>query len=169
MENSAHPQSAPNPAGKGVEASDISVKQVLMVLGIFVGVGVAIHFIAGWQIRHYLKTHEEADLVRRQYEVLPQVTASRQRWPEPHLQISPSTDLREFRAWEDAELNSYGWIDKTSGVVRIPIERAMDLVLQKGLPTRTGTNRAKTDGSNLQYIQNRRGEYVPPQGQGGKQ
>jgi hypothetical protein len=169
MENSAHPQSAPNPAGKGVEASDISVKRVLIVLGVFVAVGVAIHLIVGWQIIHYLKSHQEADSQARKQEVLPQVTASRQRWPEPRLQISPVTDLREFRAREDAELNSYGWINKTAGVVRIPIERAMDLVLKKGLPARTGTNEIKTSGSSLQYIQKRRGEYVPPQGQGGKQ
>src|SRR5690242_13095314 len=49
--------------------------------------------------------------------------------PFPLLQVSPSLDLERFRTREEAELHSYGWINRTGGVVRIPIERAMDLVL----------------------------------------
>src|SRR5579875_1217650 len=33
-------------------------------------------------------------------------------------------------------LNSYGWVDRKAGIVRIPIDQAMDLLLQKGLPVR---------------------------------
>jgi hypothetical protein len=58
----------------------------------------------------------------------------------PRLQVSPAADLREFRAREEAELNSYGWIDQTSGVVRLPIEEAMKQLLQKQLPVRSGPN-----------------------------
>jgi hypothetical protein len=39
-----------------------------------------------------------------------------------------------MRAEEDASLNSYGWVDKEQGVVHIPIERAMDTVVERGLP-----------------------------------
>jgi hypothetical protein len=63
-------------------------------------------------------------------------------FPEPRLQLAPREDLRALRAWEEAALNSYGWIDRTAGVVRLPIERAMDLIVQRGLPVRAqdGTN-----------------------------
>ena len=37
---------------------------------------------------------------------------------------------------EEQTLNSYGWVDQQAGVVRIPIDRAMDLLAQRGLPTR---------------------------------
>ena len=37
-------------------------------------------------------------------------------------------------AAEHADLNSYGWVDRTSGIARIPIDRAMQLVLERGLP-----------------------------------
>lgn len=45
---------------------------------------------------------------------------------------------RELRAQEDAWLSSYGWIDEAAGTVHIPIERAMELMLESGFPTRDG-------------------------------
>lgn len=56
--------------------------------------------------------------------------------PPPRLESNPAVDFEEFRAAEDAKLNSYGWVDTDAGIVRIPIERAMDLIVQRGLPTR---------------------------------
>jgi hypothetical protein len=60
--------------------------------------------------------------------------------PEPRLQVHPREDLRELRAQEDALLHSYQWVDKSAGVVRIPIEQAMRLTIERGLPTRKATN-----------------------------
>src|SRR5437762_1164629 len=51
-------------------------------------------------------------------------------------QIASDADLKQLRATEDAVLTTYGWIDRKNGIVRIPIDRAMDLLLQRGLPTR---------------------------------
>jgi hypothetical protein len=56
--------------------------------------------------------------------------------PEPRLQVNPREDLRQLRAQEDALLHSYQWVDKPTGVVRIPIEQAMRLTIERGLPTR---------------------------------
>ena len=56
--------------------------------------------------------------------------------PEPRLQDAPAIDLARFRAREEEELSTYGWIDKPNGIVRIPIERAMELVAREGLPAR---------------------------------
>lgn len=56
--------------------------------------------------------------------------------PEPQLQRAPAMDLKEFQAGEEAVLNNYGWVDAEKGIVRIPVERAMKLVEQEGLPAR---------------------------------
>ena len=56
--------------------------------------------------------------------------------PEPRLQTDPRRDLADLRAREDELLNSYGWVDKNAGIVRIPIESAMTLMLERGLPAR---------------------------------
>lgn len=54
--------------------------------------------------------------------------------PEPRLQANPQADMRTMREKEDAVLNHYGWMDPNRGVVRIPIDRAMELVAERGLP-----------------------------------
>lgn len=55
--------------------------------------------------------------------------------PEPRLQSSPGLDNLAFKKRQEEALTTYGWIDRSSGIVRIPIERAIDLTLQKGLPS----------------------------------
>lgn len=54
--------------------------------------------------------------------------------PEPRLLPKPVEQLRALRAEEDETLSTYGWTDRANGVVRIPIDRAMDLVVERGLP-----------------------------------
>jgi hypothetical protein len=54
---------------------------------------------------------------------------------EPRLQQFPRNELYEFRMKEEAELHTYGWVDKNAGTVHIPIEDAMRLMLQRGVFT----------------------------------
>ncbi len=56
--------------------------------------------------------------------------------PKPRLQQDPHADLVKLRAAEDSVLLTYGWVNKDSGLVRIPITRAMQLLAEKGLPVR---------------------------------
>lgn len=55
--------------------------------------------------------------------------------PRLLLQRNPVEDMREMRRDTNVILNSYGWVDKRAGVVRIPITEAMKLTLERGLPT----------------------------------
>jgi len=54
--------------------------------------------------------------------------------PAPQLQTSPQQDLKRMREYEEQRLRTAGWIDRQAGVTHIPIEQAMDLVAQRGLP-----------------------------------
>lgn len=54
--------------------------------------------------------------------------------PAPLLQTAPAADLRALRAEEAARLDSYGWVDRDTGVVHIPIAQAMKEVVAKGIP-----------------------------------
>ena len=51
--------------------------------------------------------------------------------PRPRLQTTPRLDLAARRKAEDATLNSYAWIDRSAGTIRIPINRAMDLLVER--------------------------------------
>lgn len=85
----------------------------------------------------------------------PAVARSQVYFPQPREQIAPNEELKTFRARENAELNSYGWIDRKAGEVRIPIDRAMDILLERGLPTRGGPGPASAGPSTLQLQQQR--------------
>jgi hypothetical protein len=55
-------------------------------------------------------------------------------FPQPRLEVKPGANLAELRAAEESDLNSYGWVDRNTRTVRIPIDRAMQLILERGLP-----------------------------------
>lgn len=56
-------------------------------------------------------------------------------FPQPRLQLDDGAqDLADLHRREDLLLNYYSWVDEGKGTVRIPIERAMQLIAQKGLP-----------------------------------
>lgn len=56
--------------------------------------------------------------------------------PAPRLQVDPKKDLDDHRAAEDRILTTFGWVDQNAGTVRVPIERAMEMVVAQGLPAR---------------------------------
>jgi hypothetical protein len=120
------------PRREGYESSDISSKVVVLFGAGLIGAAVAIHLLI-WLLYVYFG-QAAAATYSRQYPLawsgpppLP---------PAPVLQVKPREELKQFRADEDAVLGSYAWIDAQAGVVRIPIERAMALVVQRGLPVR---------------------------------
>ena len=53
--------------------------------------------------------------------------------PEPRLQQFPRTEYYEHRLTEQQKLDGYSWVNKDAGIVRIPIERAMRLTLERGV------------------------------------
>ena len=58
-----------------------------------------------------------------------------QQFPAPRLQNDDgSQETANLHAREDLLLEHYSWIDQSQGKVRIPIERAMELIAQSGLP-----------------------------------
>ena len=54
--------------------------------------------------------------------------------PAPNLQVDPRQQLLDLRADEQRILTTYGWVDETNGLTHIPIDRAMDLLVDQGLP-----------------------------------
>ena len=57
--------------------------------------------------------------------------------PTPALQTQPFRDVYVLRGEEAKKLDTYGWVDKEGGVARLPVNRAMELMLQRGFPVRT--------------------------------
>jgi hypothetical protein len=136
--------SSPNQeTNPGFEATDVSPNAIwLVTAGIVVSVAVVIMAVT-WMF-HYLIRRDLASQQRSEIDrVTKAVAATRPNFPAPRLQVAPQVDLAALRAREDADLNGYGWVDRKAGVVRIPIERAMDLLVQRGLPVRGQPNAPK--------------------------
>jgi len=113
-------------SGSGHEPQDADVLSLAMIIGALLLCG-ALVFIAVSAMMHALSV--------RQNQGAPTKEVPRGNdFPEPGLQIRPVDDLAKLQARDEAELNSYGWIDKPAGVVRIPVERAMQLLVERGLP-----------------------------------
>lgn len=148
----AKPQGKPRRAGAGYEKRDANAKWIFGSVVFLLVAGLIMHFVLAGVMERLGKTPYPTDAwsgTRRGDQATLAAKAV------PHLQIMPVEDLNAFRAREEVELNSYGWIDRTAGVVRIPITRAMDLLLERGLPVRTGTNAATTGPSTYELQQQR--------------
>jgi hypothetical protein len=74
-------------------------------------------------------------MVPEQRMKFPPVQAAHE-FPTPQLQVNDTAEMAEEIAQENAKLTHYQWVDENQGVVRIPIDKAMQLVLQRGLPAR---------------------------------
>ena len=74
----------------------------------------------------------------------PELLVTDQTPPKPRLQADPTVDLNRFRQEEERLLNSYGWVDQAHGIVRIPIQQAMELIARQGLPPGQGQPRTTT-------------------------
>jgi len=117
------------PAG-GRERRDLSPRAVgLFFLGLVVAIGLVLVLTA--RLFDFL----DARAARRDAAPSP-LAAARPLPPPPRLQVQGRTDLQALHAAEDDILNGYGWVDRDAGVVRIPIDRAMSLLAERGLPSR---------------------------------
>ncbi len=142
------PQRAPAEGPAGYESRDARVAWIFAFILFLALAGVCVHFGLSAMLAHLQKKPAPTDA----WHPAANVAAAPQPRPAlPPLQISPPADLEKFRAREDSELNSYGWVNHTSGIVRIPITRAMDLLLEKGLPSTSNA----TGPSNLELQQQR--------------
>jgi hypothetical protein len=113
------------------EESDINVRAILWFVVILTAVALACHAVT--YVMFEVMDRYEA---RNEPYVTPLAQPAGQPPPEPRLQTTPWTDLRQLRAQEQQYLHSYGWVDEKLGVARIPIAKAKELLLERGLPVR---------------------------------
>ena len=134
-----------NTTGHGdYERRDIGVGGVLYFLAGLVAAGLIVHFVvSGFYSYLEKRWSAEQSPISPLVEKAPTDTRHVQRdypqtaFPSPRLEEDERGQLNGIRTEEENTLNSYGWVDQKAGVVRIPIDRAMDLTAEKGLPVRS--------------------------------
>ena len=148
-------KSANSAGNDGYEHSDIGTAGVLYFLAGLIVAGLLVYFVVDG-VYSYLDKRAAAE----QAPVSPLVTNApadtrhlppeyktdseradyekylEKKFPAPQLETDERTQLNRVRVLEESALSTYDYIDKNAGTVRIPIDRAMDLIAQRGLPVR---------------------------------
>jgi hypothetical protein len=106
------------------ESSDMDPKYVLYFAVALVIFAAAVYGGLWWMFHRF-----EAEQAQR--EGPPPLVDVPEARPQPHLQISPQGDLEELHRQENEILTSYGWIDREKAIARIPIDRAMQVFLER--------------------------------------
>jgi hypothetical protein len=129
---------SPHGESAGLYDRDLNIKAVV-ITGVALALGTAVVFALMWGFYLGLKQLDRAkDLPPSP---IPEANIA-QPPPEPRLQESPGIDLQRLRAEEERILTTYGWVDREAGIVRIPIENAIDLLAETGLPVKEDVEQA---------------------------
>jgi hypothetical protein len=120
--------------GPGHEKNDVSIRGIVLFVVWLVGVGIGVQILMWGVFR--LFAHETKSLDRP---VPAMVEKSLRRLPPaPRLEDRPLAPRTLLNARENARLSSYGWVEKSKGLVHIPIDRAMDLIAERGIAETKG-------------------------------
>ena len=146
-------------ASKGFESSDVRVSGVvtfLVALTIFAVVTALLAYGVGKVINarmmkedgprsKWAQTVDTRPLgnMPNNPEMQNKLAEMTQNFPTPRVQTDDGNqDVTDLHAHEDLLLSNYSWADQSQGKVRIPIERAMELIAQRGLPLATAVEQA---------------------------
>lgn len=113
------------------EESDINARYVVLTgVGILVFMYVAAMFV---YLPFKFFSHQRAKESPPPLPITAQAVHGVYLPPEPRLQQDPERDLAQYMMAQNAKLNSYAWVDRQTGIVSIPIDQAMDLIVQRGI------------------------------------
>jgi hypothetical protein len=137
----------------GFEQEDLSSRTALYFLAGLVLVGLVVYLIVFGMYRFldsYATAHQPpmSPMVKREADTRAVTPENAETFPQPRLEENERTQLRSFIEDQDRKLATYDWVDKDRGTVRIPIDRAMELIEQRGLPVHAeGASSAQSSGA----------------------
>ena len=153
------PEYGPTPPGAKYEHTDIDVS-VGYKFGLWLTVSMLISIAIVTGAFYYFEGQgRAANAAAQKY---PLAVGQQKQPPAPNLQTQPFKDIYTLRQGEAERLGSYGWVDKDGGIARIPIDRAMDVMLEKGFPTRAAGSQTAGDALNVVTQDSSSGRTVVP-------
>jgi hypothetical protein len=147
-ENTKHGQ-------EGFEQQDLTAQSIYAFL-ISLVVGGVLVYVAVWGLYRFLDARQrsrqpaQSPLVK-QVDTETRIVSPEEitKFPQPRLERNERIEINDFRLKEEQTLSTYGWVDEKAGVMHIPIERAMQLVAQRGLPTTPKAGTAPSSTVNI--------------------
>jgi hypothetical protein len=128
------------------EGSDINIRAIIGFIVVLTVVTLAIQ-LSMWGLFKVFNKIE----TKSQPAVSPVAAgpATPEDFPQPRLQTTPWSDLKQLRAEEQAYLSSYGWVDESGGIAHVPIDEAKAMLLKQGLPVRPDGTPDATEGTHF--------------------
>ena len=114
----------------GHERRDADIRPIVLT-GIGLALTVVVVGLIVYGTFQYLETHPATGVQSN-----PMAVFDSQIPPAPRIEEHPAIEIQQLHAQEEQTLSTYGWIDKKKRVVRIPLDRAMELQMERGFPTR---------------------------------
>ena len=123
-------------ASQAYETRDANARGVFIFL-VILGIVLVVVSLLCWGMFRYFTVHD----------VTGSVTDSpfadvRQLPLGPQLQVNPREDWLKYREEQEKSLETYEWVNRPAGIVRVPIEKAMELLVKKGVPVQVGSQAA---------------------------
>jgi hypothetical protein len=139
-----NPEYRETPKGAAHEYTDANV-WIIVKFAFWLAVSAVLVHVGMYFAYGYSVARREVDVVE-----YPLARGEERRLPaQPRLQAIPLREGYEFREQENAKMRSYGWVDRNAGTVWLPIDEAMKLTVQRGLPSRQTPDGQATAASGL--------------------
>lgn len=122
MSTAHHPLPKKNGHGGGYEKQDVGFRFAMVFVSALIAAVVVVLIFLVWFYRMVAPAPPQ------------QATTARRLPPGPVLQANPAVDMAKFRQREEQKVSSYGWVDRNAGIAKVPVQRAMEMVAERGLP-----------------------------------
>jgi hypothetical protein len=140
-----------------VDRSGINTRAVLIFTGALIVIAIVVHISVLYLFKAFDAHEKKEDPI-----LSPLAPRQQQLPPEPRLQAEPNTgninkqlfdskDVETLRETANDQLKSYGWVDDKNGIVRIPIEDAMKIIVEKEKQSQTAPANQKNTTPNVQH------------------
>ena len=119
MEHAAH-----SPNGAGHEQSEVSVRVIIVSLAVLLIGALMVCFLVVGIFQYFHHENRVDQIVKNTQQQIP---------PEPRVEEHPAEQLVTIRARENHVLTTFAWVDQKNGVVRVPINQAIDMLVKQGV------------------------------------
>lgn len=130
MAHPNHPEASGEAALHGHQPDQVEIGTI-----VWFGVGLTLSVMAVFAVVWFLLMYFRGRDIRTAEEQSPLMAIQDGLFPAPRLQEHPPRNLAAYHLEMEKKTESFGWVDEKAGIARIPVERALEIAAEKGLPT----------------------------------
>jgi hypothetical protein len=143
----------------GHEANNLRVRGLAVFAAALVGVTVLVLVSLSLVMREFSGEEKQLDSL-----ALPRFAGDTGGFPAPIIQPDPAEELTKMKREDLGRLTEYGWIDRAAGIAHIPVDRAIDILAERGLPATNADGPAEASREDSKNSSSREETVKPGRG-----